>query len=109
MIWIGDEEEHGDFAAPVHTIGFMPTAFGFLKVRPSGLHAVTRTASALGIPCFLMDENTFEDPYAIPRTVQALVASTPVGASSFRAPTRRVTLVEQIIKTDLLQKPAWAA
>lgn len=112
FLWVGDEEEYKGFAPQVRRLGFMPTAFGFLKVRQTGYQsrAITNTAAELGIPCFMMDQNTFEDPYAIPRTIQALVASTPVGAPVGVAPARkRVTLVETIIKTDLLQKPAWAA
>lgn len=111
FLWVGDEEENGHFAGKVRALGFMPTAFGFLRVRQQAnpyARAVTSTAAQLGIPCFMLDQNTFEDPYAIPRTLQALVASTPVGEAVAPA-RRRVTLVEQIIKTGLLQKPAWAA
>lgn len=113
FLWVGDEEEHGDFADSVDILGFKPTAFGFLRVASpwnSSCRAIQDTASRLGIPCFMMDQNTFEDPYAIPRTIQALVASTPVGVTTdARRVQRRVTLVEQIIKTDLLKKPVWAA
>lgn len=113
FLWVGDEEETGHFAPRIRALGFTPTAFGFLRVRQTAWpnsRAITSTAAELGIPCFEMDENTFEDPYAIPRTMQALVASTPVGMRpAGAAAVRRETLVDQIIKTDLLQKPAWAA
>ena len=122
MIFIGDEEQQGTFEAYVNDSGLRPMAFGFLKTEARGGTAAWRarhygetscvrdTAAKLGIPCFMIDERTFEDPYAIPRTVQALVAATPVGpaAPGRRAPVR-VTLVDQIIKTELLQKPNWAA
>jgi hypothetical protein len=96
-------------------------AFGFVKtvadggaagwrVQQYGVDnnvAVRDTAAKLGIPCFMIDEKTFDDAYAIPRTVRALVAATPVGpARAAAAP--RFTLVDQILRTDLLKKPAWA-
>lgn len=112
FLWVGDEEEYRDFAATVRALPFSPTAFGFLKVRQTGYNskAITDTAARLGIPCFMIDEKTFDDPYAIPRTINALVASTPVGQAAPGRPVRaRETLVQKIIKTDLLQKPAWAA
>jgi hypothetical protein len=99
-----------DFQMDVRRSGLNPMAFGLIKVGDSMRNAVTNTATSLGIPCFQIKADTFEDPYAIPRTIHAIVASTPVGAvhaSPTRAP--RVTLVNQILQTDLLQKPAWAA
>lgn len=110
LIFVGDEQAY-DFSADVRRSGLNPMAFGFVKVTGSMEHghtAVQDTARALGIPCFMIDEATFEDPYAIPRTVRALVAATPVGAPRVtRAP--RVTLVQTILKTNLLTKPVWAA
>jgi len=122
MIWIGDEEAR-PFDQHVVASGLKPVAFGFLKTVAFGgaagwraRHygadnntAVRETAARLGIPCFMIDDRTFEDPYAIPRTMRALVAATPVGevtAGHARAP--RVTLVDQILQTEILQKPAWA-
>jgi hypothetical protein len=69
---------------------------------------VTRTAAELGIPCFEVGEQTFDDTYAIPRTIRALVASTPVGVAA-RAAATRVSLAEAILKTELLKKPVWAS
>ena len=95
-------------------------AFGFVKTvsnfGAAGWRAaryesscVRDTAAALGIPCFMIEENTFDDPYAIPRTIRNLVAATPVGqVTRGQALPKRVTLVEQILKTDLLKKPTWA-
>lgn len=107
FIFVGDEEA-GNFTEAVRNSGLSPMAFGFIKVRNSGHSAVRDTASQLGIPCFMIGEETFADPYAIPRTIRALVAATPVGRAV--APVvARVTLVDQILKTALLSKPVWAA
>jgi hypothetical protein len=107
FFFIGDEEAT-PFAQDVRMSGINPVAFAFIKVRVNGYSAVRDTAQALGIPCIMVDQNTFEDPYAIPRTIRNLIAATPVG----RAPARiqqRETLVDVILKTPLLTKPAWAA
>ena len=66
------------------------------------------TAQELGIPCFMVDEKTFADPYAIPRTIRNLVAATPVNQTRV-APTPRVSLAETILNTEILKKPSWAA
>lgn len=123
FVFIGDEEAR-EFSTAVRASGLNPLAFGFLKTVPFGGAAAWRfrtygqganntavrdTAANLEIPCFLIDDRTFEDPYAITRTVRALVAATPVGeVQRQRAARPRVTLVDQILQTELLQKPAWA-
>lgn len=108
FIFVGDEGEHHDFADAVRASGLRPMAFGMVKVPGDQGSAVSRTAAVLKIPYFQIDLNTFADPYAIPRTIRALVSSTPVGAAAReRAPARK-TLAEEIMGTDLLAKPAWA-
>jgi hypothetical protein len=109
FFFVGDEEENGTFDQAVQTSGLRPTAFAMLKVRENPCKIVQTTAAALGIPCFMVDEKTFADTYAIPRTIQALIASTPVGMATAKRAAPRLTLVEAILKTPLLQKPAWAA
>lgn len=109
FIFVGDELA-SPFADAVQKAGLSPMAFGFVYVDSGWAHqaqAVRQTASMLGIPCFIIDERTFEDPYAIPRTVRNLVASTPVGQFA-GASEPRVSLVDRIMNTELLQKPAWA-
>ena len=121
FLFVGDEEERGTFAREIRESGLVPMAFGFVKTTAStgaasGRYrqgyeyaAVRDTATELGIPCFMVQEDTFEDPYAIPRTIRNLVAATPVGQTRpGRSTPKRVSLVETILKTDLLQKPAWA-
>jgi len=111
FIFVGDEQAP-DFPQAVRDSGLNPLAFGFLYVK--GLfgehrHAVKSTAARVGVPCFDIDERIFEDVYAVPRTIRNLIASTPVGATAATTRAPRVTLVETILQTDLLEKPAWAA
>lgn len=111
FIFVGDEQA-ADFVPVVRDSGLNPLAFGFLYVEGNmgrQYHAVTNTAAELGIPCFMIDERIFADPYAIPRTIRALVAATPVGKVASRAAIPRVSLVDTILNTELLRKPAWAA
>jgi hypothetical protein len=112
MIFVGDEESR-EFSQTVRASGLNPVAFGLVKVVSPTWHGgggscVTDTAANLGIPCFKVDNNTFDDVYAVPRTIRALMAATPVGQRIGGAPVRRVTLVERILETELLAKPAWA-
>jgi len=107
FIFVGDEEA-SEFSTAVRTSGVLPVAFGFLKtVSPyweyRNTKAVRDTAAQLGIPCFMIDEGTFKDPYAIARTIRTLVASTPVGSLQ----SKRVSLIDQILRTKILQKPAF--
>ncbi len=122
FLFVGDEEAT-IFDRAVRDSGLNPLAFGFLKTIANsgaagyranafgtdGNIAVRGTAMALGIPCFMIDPETFTDSYAIPRTIRALIAATPVGTPT---PTRvtkpRVTLIDQILATPLLTKPVWA-
>ena len=109
FIFIGDGGEQRSFETYVAQSKLRPLAFGFLMLPGDNFGAIDQTAAKLGIPCFHIQENTFDDVYAIPRTIRALVAATPVGVIARVAATPRVTLVDTILKTDLLRKPAWAA
>lgn len=111
FIFVGDEGA-ANFPNAVRQSGLNPVAFGLLKVTdprwPERRFAVQETAAALGIPCFMIDEGIFSDVYAVPRTLRNLIASTPVTQGNFVGQQRRVSLAEQIVKTDLLEKPIWA-
>lgn len=107
FLFVGDQQELGTFADPVRDAGLRPMAFGFLHVPGSmgdRYKAVEQTAQELEIPCFAIDEDMFGDVYAVPRTLRHLVASTPVGR---RSPAER-SLLQEILQTPLLAKPAWA-
>jgi hypothetical protein len=110
-IFVGDQEAP-TFANAVRDSGLRPMAFGLMYTPGTGggVHdCVVRTAAELGLPCFNIAEDTFNDTYAIPRTIRALVAATPVGTvRTGTAASPRRTLAEEILKTDLLAKPAWA-
>lgn len=109
FIFIGDGGEQKTFEIYVTQSKLRPMAFGFLKLPGDNFGAIEQTAAVLGVPCFPIAENTFDDVYAIPRTIRALVAATPVGVNARAAAVARVSLVDTILKTDLLKKPAWAA
>lgn len=109
FIFIGDEGAN-DFHTAVQNSGINPVAFGLIKVVnsrwPQVRFAVQNTANRLGIPCFHIKEDTFSDPYAIPRVIKNLIASTPVGQTPGRT-TPRVSLIDTILNTPLLEKPTW--
>jgi hypothetical protein len=113
FIFVGDEGDgRPNFVTAVQNSGLNPVAFGLIPITSPQYgrsDKVRRTAQLLGIPCFEIDERVWADPYAIPRTIRNLIAATPVGQGAVRAHAPvRVTLVETILKTDLLKKPVWA-
>lgn len=121
VFFVGDEEDGGGGPASIVKVvqdsHLEPVAFGLLHVSAYG-HGwqgryggggglIEQTAAMLGIPCFKLDEKIFADAYAVPRTLRNLIANTPVKKGA-AAPARRFPLIETILKTPLLQKPAWA-
>jgi len=113
FIFIGDQaDSQPHFAPTVERSGLRPTAFGLIEVVGtwgSRGNSVEVTAARLGIPCFRIDEKTFDDPYSVTRTIRNLIESTPVSEGVVgRTEVHRESLVEKILKTDLLKKPAWA-
>ena len=79
--------------------------------RYSEGNTVQMAARHLAIPCFDIDVAMFagDDPYAITRILRDMIASTPVAVAGTRAAApKRVTLIEQILKTPLLERPTWA-
>jgi hypothetical protein len=106
MLFVGDEGQWGTFFDRVQDSGLNPVAFGLLKVGNHG-RVVHDTANRLGIPCFDINQEMFDDAYAISRTFRRLIEATPVNQAPGRQ-IKRKTLVEQILETDLLKKPVWA-
>jgi hypothetical protein len=119
MVFVGDggERDVTMFVNCVRESKTNPVAFAFLQVPGENYGAVPNAAAQLGIPCFSIDERIFgqvatggaADPYAIPRSIRALIAATPVGKTAGQVAVPRVTLVDMILKTELLKKPAWAS
>ncbi|MEQ1570407.1 MAG: vWA domain-containing protein [Myxococcota bacterium] len=106
FVFVGDEQA-AEFSAAFAAADLHPVAFGFVRVDWDGRSAAVRdTAARMGIPCFLIDEAVFGDPYAVVRTLRNLIAATPVTAVT--AP-QRTPLVATILATELLHKPVWAA
>lgn len=107
FMFVGDQQESGQFVEAVVTSQLNPVAFALLYVPGSmgdRLQIVDDTALGLQIPCFRIDERTFDDPYALTRTLRRLIASTPVA----KGKQRRTGLVEVILRTERLQRPVWA-
>jgi hypothetical protein len=112
-IFVGDECD-GDLRKLLRVIresGINPVAFGLLKVPGGRGTIVTDAARELGIPCFPIELELFNDPYTITRTLANLIEATPVGTgqTGYREAAPRKTLVQRILETPLLEKPAWAA
>jgi hypothetical protein len=112
LIFIGDQQDRA-VAQLVQVVRAHvdPVAFGLLHIVGNwgGGTIVEQAAAQLDIPCFKIEEAIFADPYAVPRTIRNLIAATPVkkaGVAQVGRP--RVSLVDQILKTPLLQKPTWA-
>jgi hypothetical protein len=110
IIFVGDEGQRATFEQDVINSGLRPMAFGLIKVPGDHGSCVTDTAARLNIPCFQIDNRTFDDVYAIPRTLRNLIAATPVRQTPAMAHSFvRETLVDKILKVELLKKPLWAA
>jgi hypothetical protein len=63
----------------------------------------------LGIPCFRIQPDMFDDPYAVTQVLKNLISSTPTASPAMMVPrTPRKTLVQQVLETPLLQRPNWA-
>ncbi|MFA6234307.1 MAG: vWA domain-containing protein [Bacteroidota bacterium] len=117
VVFVGDEED-GAVAALVHEIqasGINPMAFGLLKVQSEGQWGgghgciITEAAKQLGIPCLMIEEGIFNDPYQVPRVLRNLIAATPVGkAVPGKVVKARKTLIEEILSVELLKRPLWA-
>jgi len=116
FIFVGDQGERSGprLAQYVAQTDINPVAFGMLRVvspRWGEGEIVYDCARRLGIPCFLIEEELFnDDPYTITRTLRQLIENTPAGTPAPGAVVRpvRKPLVEQILATDLLKKPVWA-
>lgn len=117
FIFVGDQldDRRDSFVGAFERVGIKPVAFGLLHIDTHyhavypNIRIVSQGAARLGIPCFAIDENVFNDVYAIPRTLQNLIAATPVTKhEGIPAQRSKRGLLQKIIDTPLLQKPVWA-
>jgi hypothetical protein len=119
FLFVGDQADSAGamgvdhLASVFEQYGVKPAAFGMLHIGSGQFYSGTvvyDAAARLGIPCFPIDEQIFSDPYAVSRTLRNLISATPVGKTTGPAPVakKRVSLIETILKTPLLQKPVWA-
>lgn len=111
LVVIGDQEESGSlrpfFAGPNPWPA--PVAVAYVEVRHSGERFVERTAAELGVPLVRLTEEQFADatdPYQMARLWPRLLAAAPAQ----RGPTApvRVSLIDQVLATPLMERPAWA-
>lgn len=107
VLFVGDEGDPGHARLADALRDLRPMAFGLLKLPGVDHGVVMQAAAALQIPCFKIDVAMFDDPYAVTRTLRNLVAATPVTAGR-ATPTRRRSLVQEVLDTPLLVKPFWA-
>jgi len=113
MIFVGDEGEYPNdrLRQVLETYQVHPVAFGLLKVPGEDRDYVRSNAMDLGIPCLMIDEKIFADPYAITRTLRNLIASTPVGltkTAAYKKAPPRISLIQEILNAPILIKPVWA-
>ena len=107
VLFVGDEGDPGAQRLADVLRPFSPAAFGLLKVPGVDNGVVRGAAELLGIPLFPVDPAMFDDPYAVTRVLCHLIATTPVGKAT-PGRVQRKSLVEEILDTPLLVKPAWA-
>lgn len=114
FVFVGDQggEDGKALAQTIETSGLRPSAFFFLPFgqwQNAWRKTVQEAAAHLGIPCIVIEESLFDDPYAVTQTMTNLIATTPVGQvrPGYQAP-RRESLIEKIMKTPLLERPLWA-
>lgn len=106
FLFVGDQQEDY-FPDAVRACGISPVAFGFVPVGQHDFQAaVTGTARELGIPCFILDDATIADPYALPRHLSTMMAAAPTSRPG--SATGRKTLIDTILETELLRPPLWA-
>lgn len=106
IIVVGDEAgEAGDqFARVFRDVGYQVSAMALLlSLAPSAARGMTvrSCAAALGVPYSEVNVASFDDPYQVPRVLQALLdAPVAVGAAP------RQGWVERVMTTKLLTLPA---
>lgn len=99
---VGDEagETGDDFASYLLKFGYKPSAFAHIvNVAPGWSRGTTvrRASEILGVPYTEVDVEQFRDVYQVQRTLKGILEAQP-----FRG---RESLVEKVLRTELLAKP----
>jgi hypothetical protein len=108
VIVIGDEagEDGRTFAQAFERFGYQPAALALICcVAPHATRGrtVRGAAAALSLPFSEVAVEAFDDPYQVPRVLQAMLdAPVPAGLANV-APSRG--WLEKVLKTPLLEKP----
>lgn len=115
FLFVGDEEDGAPNATLCAALQSVPNLIGLALVRvPSSVghnacpDCVQRAAATLRLPLAVLrpEDINMDDAYRIPGQVRALLAAAP-RTVRVDAP-RRKSLVEEILETPRLTKPAWA-
>ena len=105
VIVAGDEagEEGGLLAGTFRECGYPVAGLGLICAVASSRGTTVRAcAQPLGVSFTEVDVGQFEDPYQVPRVLQALLeAPVPTGFPAATAP--RISWVDKVMKTPLLR------
>jgi hypothetical protein len=104
VIVVGDEagEDGQSLARAFQDAGYRVDALALIvSVSAARGHTVRRCAAVMRVPFSEVEVRQFEDPYQVPRVLQAMLqAPVPAGGPS------RSRWLEKVMATPLLQKPA---
>ena len=108
VIVVGDEngEDGGTVARAFQDAGYAPSALALiLSVASARGQTMRRCAQLMQVPFSEVAVQQFDDPYQVPRVLQALLeAPVPAGGAGARA-----AWVEKVMKTPLLAKDRMGA
>jgi len=107
VIVAGDEggESPTQFAASFEQCGYQVAAFGMIVAlgpRYGRGQTVKGAAQRMGVPFTEIDVSQFDDPYAVPRVLKALLEAPVLAAAPAQQRVARAGLVEKIMSSPLL-------
>jgi hypothetical protein len=99
---VGDEagESGEDFARNMRSFGYTPSAFAHIVNVANGWargHTVRRASETLGVPYTEVSIAQLQDVYQVQRTLKGILEAQPFRGSE--------SLIEKILRTELLTKP----
>lgn len=99
VIVVGDEagESGEQFAATFAALGYQPAAIALLLAASARGNTVRGAATALRVPFAEVAADQFDDPYQVPRVLEALLAAPTLSAGVISH-----GFVERVMKTPLL-------